>query len=412
MRVLSVDLGTSNTVAVLSAHERAPWVVDVDGSSTMPSAVFALPDGGLVVGREAVRRARTDPARFEPNPKRRIDEGQLLLGDRVVAVSEALAAILARVLAEVSRQLGGERPDKVCLTHPARWGAARRAVLTAAAHAAGVPDPVLLPEPVAAAAHFASFPGRSLPAGQALAVYDLGAGTFDASVVANGPGGFTVLGAAGLDDVGGLDVDDALLACVERAVAAQDPETWQRLRHPGSMAERRATRLLWDDVRAAKETLSAHPQAEVVMPPPFGDALVTRDELEAAVHDRLARSVHLLGDTIASAGREPATLAGIYLVGGSSRMPLVAKLIAEKLGVVPVSLDMPETAVALGAHPATRPAPVQKTPQKTPQQPLPKPPPLSEQFPIAPRVRPLWPRIVVLSVIAIVAVVVAGLLSR
>src|SRR5262249_26456978 len=118
MRVLSVDLGTSNTVAVLSAHGRPPRVVEVDGSATMPSAVFAAEDGTLVAGREAERRARVDPSRFEPNPKRRVDEGTLLLGDRVVPVVDALAAVLAKVAAEVSRQLGGDLPDEVRLTHP------------------------------------------------------------------------------------------------------------------------------------------------------------------------------------------------------------------------------------------------------------------------------------------------------
>ncbi|MBC6450776.1 Hsp70 family protein, partial [Actinokineospora sp. HBU206404] len=107
MNVLSVDLGTSNTVAVLSAHGRPPRVVDVDGSSMMPSAVFAAEDGGLVVGRDAERRARLDPSRFEPNPKRRVDEGTLLLGDTVVPVTDALAGVLRRVADETSRQLGG-----------------------------------------------------------------------------------------------------------------------------------------------------------------------------------------------------------------------------------------------------------------------------------------------------------------
>ncbi|MFL6123540.1 MAG: Hsp70 family protein, partial [Actinophytocola sp.] len=90
MAVLSVDLGTSNTVAVLSAHGRPPRVIEVDGSATMPSALFADDDGNLVVGRDAERRARLDPARFEPNPKRRVDDGTLLLGDVVVPVTEAL----------------------------------------------------------------------------------------------------------------------------------------------------------------------------------------------------------------------------------------------------------------------------------------------------------------------------------
>ncbi|PFG46418.1 hypothetical protein ATK36_1392 [Amycolatopsis sulphurea] len=118
MRILSVDLGTSNTVAVLSAHGRLPRVVEADGSGTMPSAVFAGEDGTLMVGRDAERRARLDPTRFEPNSKRRVDEQTLLLGTDVVPVNEALAAILRRVLDETTRQLGGEQPDEVRLTHP------------------------------------------------------------------------------------------------------------------------------------------------------------------------------------------------------------------------------------------------------------------------------------------------------
>jgi hypothetical protein len=88
------------------------------------------------------------------------------------------------VLDETIRPLGGEKPDEVRLTHPAQWGPVRRNVLLSAARLAGMGNAVsLVPEPVAAAAHFASFPGKSLAPGQALAVYDLGAGTFDVAVV-------------------------------------------------------------------------------------------------------------------------------------------------------------------------------------------------------------------------------------
>ncbi|PRX49560.1 Hsp70 protein [Prauserella shujinwangii] len=351
MRILSVDLGTSNTVAVLSAHGRPPRVVEVDGSATMPSAVFAGEDGTLVVGREAERRARLDPTRFEPNPKRRVDEQTLLLGDDVVPVNEALAAVLRRVLDETRRQLGGEAPEEVRLTHPAQWGPLRRNVLLTAARLAGTGGPAtLVPEPVAAAAHFASFPGKALGRGQALAVYDLGAGTFDVAVVGATQDGYTVLAEDGLPDLGGLDVDQALLVHVGREVSHRDPQRWQRLLRPETTADRRTRRALQEDVKAAKEALSRHPQTEVPMPEPFTDVLVTRAELEALVRPAMLRSVELLARTVRSAGLTPDRLAGIYLVGGSSRLPLVATMIAEKLGVVPVSLDQPETAVALGAH--------------------------------------------------------------
>jgi molecular chaperone DnaK len=351
MSVLAVDLGTSNTVAVLSAHDRPPRVVEVEGSATMPSAVFAGDDGRLVVGREAERRARLNPARFEPNPKRRVDEGTLLLGDRVVPVSEAFAAVLGKVAEETSRQLGGAKPDEVRLTHPAQWGPVRRNVLLSAARQAGLgTNLVLIPEPVAAAAHFASFPGRTLTPGQALAVYDLGAGTFDVAIVGVTQTGFTVLAEAGLPDLGGLDVDQALVQHVGSQVSHRDPHAWQRLMMPQSTADRRAQRALREDVRAAKEALSGHPQTDMPLPEPFHDVLITRAELETLIRPNLVRSAELLGATIRQAGLSPDRLAGVYLVGGSSRIPLVATLISEQLRIVATNLDQPETAVALGAH--------------------------------------------------------------
>ena len=351
MQVLSVDLGTSNTVAVLSAHGRPPRVVEVDGSATMSSAVFANEDGTLLVGRDAERRARLEPARFEPNPKHRVDEGTLLLGESVVPVTEALGAVLRRVAEETARQLGGSQPDEVRLTHPAQWGPIRRNVLLAAARLAGFgSNLVLVPEPVAAAAHFASFPGQGIAPGQALAVYDLGAGTFDCAVVGATPNGYTVLAEGGLPDLGGLDVDQALLEHVGREVSHRDPQRWQLLLRPESTADRRARRALLEDVKAAKEALSRLTQTEVPMPEPFDDVLVTRAELEALVRPALLRSTELVAGTVRSAGLDPRRLAGIYLVGGSSRIPLVATLLTEQLGVLPTSLDQPETAVALGAH--------------------------------------------------------------
>ncbi|MGH3861612.1 Hsp70 family protein [Actinokineospora sp.] len=367
MNVLSVDLGTSNTVAVLSAHGRAPRVIEVDASATMPSAIYADEDGGLVVGRDAERRARLDPSRFEPNPKRRVDEGTLLLGTTVVPVTDALAAVLRRVADETSRQLGGAKPDEVRLTHPAQWGPVRRNVLLSAARQSGLgSNLVLVPEPVAAAAHFASF-GHTLAPNQALAVYDLGAGTFDVAIVAATRNGFAVLAENGLPDLGGMDVDQTLLEHVGRQVSHRDPGGWQRLLRPESLADRRARRALLEDVKAAKEALSRHPQTEVPMPEPFDDVLVTRAELEALIRPSMLRSVELLAGTIRSTGLSPDRLVGIYLVGGSSRIPLVATLIAEQLRVVPTSLDQPETAVALGAHNVSQEGISMRTSQVGPQ---------------------------------------------
>jgi len=344
--VLSIDFGTSSTVGVLSAFGRGPRAIEVDGSVTTSSAVFRNDDGLLVVGQDAERRARLDPSRFEANPKRRIDEGVIQLGDAEIPVVDAFAAILRRLGEEAERQLG-RPPAQTRISHPAGWGADRQEVLRTAAVKAGFADVRLVPEPVAAAAHYASLGSR---AGGPIGVYDLGAGTFDCAVVGVTRQGFTVLAEDGLPDLGSLDIDQALLVHIGRSVSHADPAQWQRLLRPQTTADRRTRRALLQDVRDAKESLSRHAQTHVPMPEPFGDVLVSRDELEALVRPSLLRSAELLAATIRRAGLSPAQLAGVYLVGGPSRMPLLATLLGRQLGVTPTTQDQPETAVAFGLH--------------------------------------------------------------
>ncbi|MEC3982205.1 Hsp70 family protein, partial [Amycolatopsis sp. H20-H5] len=332
MDVLSIDFGTSSTVGVLSAFGRGPRVIEVDGSVTMSSAVYANDDGSLVVGQDAERRARLDPSRFEPNPKRRIDEGTLLLGDDVVPVVDAFAAVLRRIGEEAQRQLSAPLGE-VRVAHPAGWGVSRQAVLRQAAMKAGFGTIHLIPEPVAAAAHYASLADHPSRLSRPLAVYDLGAGTFDCAVVGFSDRGFAVLAEGGLADLGSIDIDQALLVHVGREVSHAEPAQWQRLLRPQTVADRRIRRSMLQDVRDAKESLSRHPQTEVPMPEPFSDVLVTRAELEALVRPSLLRSAELLADTIRRAGLTPGQLSGIYLVGGPSRMPLLAGLLASQLGV-------------------------------------------------------------------------------
>ncbi len=350
MRALAVDFGTSNTVAALGVDGGAPRLVAIDGSPLLPSSVFRTDDGTLAVGRDADRQARLDPTRYEPNPKRRIDDGELLLGDAAVPVVSTIAAVLRRVAGEVGRQLGGP-PDQVRLTHPARWGSRRRDTLLAASREAGLADdPVLIPEPVAAATHFATLSGTGLADGAALAVYDLGGGTFDAAVVRRRGAGYEVLAEAGLPDLGGVDFDQAILDHIGRTqLAGPDREEWQRLLAPADPASRRAARTMATDIRDGKEALSRHPHVDIALPPPFADVHLTRSELDELIRDDLQRSVDLVARAIADAGLAPERLAGVYLVGGSSRIPLVARLIQEGLGVTPTTLDQPETSVATGA---------------------------------------------------------------
>src|SRR5690349_16065464 len=275
---LGVDFGTSNTVAVARWPDGRARPILVDGSPLLPSAVYAEKDGHLVAGRDAVHSARRDPGRFEPNPKRRIDDGLVLLGDEEFAVADLIAAVLVRVADEWHRAVGPVRPE-LTLTCPATWGSTRRGLLAEAAARAGLTGARLVAEPVAAATYFAEVLGRDVPIGSVVVVHDFGAGTFDASVVARTSVGFEVMAVDGRDDIGGLDIDAAIVEHLRT-------DDWQRLLEPTTVEERRAQRQLWDDVRIAKERLSRTQAADFVVPLLDTEAHLTRDELE-----RVARPV-------------------------------------------------------------------------------------------------------------------------
>ncbi|WP_345514939.1 Hsp70 family protein, partial [Phytohabitans houttuyneae] len=348
MRVLGIDFGTSNTVAMVRGADGRARPLLFDGSPLLPSAVYLNPDGKLLVGRDAERTARLDPARFEPNPKRRVDDGVVLLGEQELPVPRVIAAVLGRIASEAARHLGGA-VEEVRVTHPARWGERRRAVLVESVRAAGLPTPRLVVEPVAAASYYTAVLGSAMPVGRALAIYDLGGGTFDAAVVRRTPAGFEVLAEAGLSDLGGLDFDQALVEHLGRGYSETRTTLWNSLVSPADPGQRRQRALLYDDVRGAKEMLSRTTSADVHLPALDISAHITREEFDGLIRPYVLQTVHCLAQTITAARLAPHDLVGIFLVGGSSRIPLAAHLLHTELGVAPTTLEQPETVVAEGA---------------------------------------------------------------
>ena len=353
--VLGVDLGTSHTVAMLRHPDGRTRPLLFDGQPLLPSAVYLDTTGRLHVGADAVRLGHAEPGRIEPNPKRHVDDGSVLLGGGAsVPVADLFAALLGAVAREAVATAGLLPP--AILTHPAAWGAPRRGVLTEALGKAGWPaETRLVPEPVAAARYFAGVLRRPVPAGASLAVFDFGGGTLDVAVVRNegaGPGGrprFAVTASGGADDLGGLDLDAALVEHLGKSLAGAEPEAWRRLTEPVTLAEWRARRQFWEDVRGAKEMLSRSSFAPVPVPGVEHAVHLTRDELEAAVDPLVRRGVAEAASVIAAAGLAPTDLAGLFLVGGSSRVPMVARLLHSGLGIAPTVLEQPELPVAEGA---------------------------------------------------------------
>jgi len=344
---LGIDFGTSNTVAMLAFPDGRIRPLLFDGSPLLPSAVHADPTAGLLTGRDAAHAARTRPDCFEPHPKRCVDDGTVLLGQAQVPVTDLVAAVLSRVAAEASRVTGGPLPQ-VVLTCPADWGPRRRQVLRAAARAV-FGDVTLVTEPEAAASYFVAVARRRMPPGSCLMVYDLGAGTFDASVVRRTADGFEVLAVRGLRDVGGLDVDAAVVAALGATYRARDEARWTRLVEPRDPADRRASRDFWEDVRAGKELLSRAAHTTVHVPLFDDEAPLGREHLERLAEPILDRTVDTTRQVLADAHVAATDLAGLFLVGGASRMPLAAALLHRRLRVAPTVVEQPELVVAEGA---------------------------------------------------------------
>lgn len=382
---LSIDYGTSNTVAVLRRPDGQLRPLLFGASPLLPSAVYAGPGGELLTGVGAVRKAAEDPAACEPYPKRRIDDGTVLLGGNTVTVPDLIAVVLARVLREAHR-VAGAPPDPVVITHPAAWGSRRTSILLDAAGRAGIHAPVLVPEPVAACVHFGSLPGVPARPGEHLAVFDLGAGTFDVTVVRHTTTGFEVVVADGLDDLGGADLDELVVNQIALSAAAAAPREWERLMNPETVEDRRRLFQLRDAAKHAKETLSYGPVAELHIPGLGRDTHVTRAEFDRAATPLLERAVAVTKAVLDRAGVGPEDLRGLFLVGGASRVPLAATLLHRALGHPPTVLDQPELAVAEGGLPAADPT----TPAEVPATATSAAPPTIEPA-VAPR-RPVGPR--------------------
>jgi actin-like ATPase involved in cell morphogenesis/WD40 repeat protein len=343
---LGVDFGTSHTIAVVRRADGSLRPLLFDGAPLMPSAVCADADGGLLVGRDAVHAGRRHPERYEPNPKRLIDRPSTLLGAREYPIADLIAAVLDAVAEECRRVVG--HPSQVTLTVPAEWGPARRQVLEDAAARSGLGRQVrLVPEPVAAATYYAEALKHRMAVGSSIVVYDLGAGTFDASVVRRTDHGFETVALDGRNDLGGLDIDAALIEHLGATYG--DREGWKRLVNPTTVEERRYFREFQEEVRGAKERLSRHQQSDIAIPLLDVEAHLTRTELEQIAHPHLDQTIRVTQAVIRAAGLDVAASAGVFLVGGASRMPLVGTMLHRSLGLAPTVLDQPEVVVAEGS---------------------------------------------------------------
>ena len=343
---LGIDLGTTFVAAAISRDgQRVEMVPLGDRTVTEPSVVLRRDDGSLAVGDAAARQAGSRPGDVAWGVKRRLgDPTPVALGGEARPAGELLAAMLRDVLARITAE-EGEPPSRVVLTHPANWGPYRRGLFEDVAAEAGLEDPPMLTEPEAAGVHFGVT--RGLTEGELLGVYDLGGGTFDAAVLRGRAAGVEILGVPeGMEHLGGVDFDEAVLDRVDQACGGAVSE----LDAHDSRARAAAARVRQDCV-VAKETLSVDDRANVpvLLPTRQEEVTVTRDEFEAMIRPPLSSTVEALRRALESAGVGADALTAVLLVGGSSRIPLVARMVGEALGCRTVVDSHPKHAVALGA---------------------------------------------------------------
>jgi YVTN family beta-propeller protein len=342
---LGVDLGTTFVAAAVAQSSRVEMFTLGDRSVVAPAVVYLREDGSLVTGDAASRRAVSNPDRVGREFKRRLgDPTPVMLGGAPYAVTSLLASLLSDVVAKVEATQGAA-PDSIVLTHPANWGPYRRELFEEVPQLAGLALPRMVTEPEAAAAHYAA--SRSLSDGEIVAVYDLGGGTFDATVLRKAAEGIEILGTPeGIERLGGVDFDEAVLAHVNYTAGGALSEL-----DMGDAQTAVALARLRQDCILAKEALSIDTETTipVFLPSRHFDVRLTRADFEDMVRAPVESTIGALTRTLRSAEVRAPDLSAVLLVGGSSRIPLVARMIAEELGAPTVVDAHPKYAVALGA---------------------------------------------------------------
>jgi Fe-S protein assembly chaperone HscA len=358
-RIVGIDLGTTNSLVAYVEGGIPRVIPDAEGRPLLPSIVAWTP-GGVVVGEAARRQLARNAARTVYSVKRLMGRGyddvkdelgrlpfavtpqaevvSIRIGDREVTPPEVSAHVL-RALKQRAEAHFGEPVERAVITVPAYFNDAQRQATKDAGRIAGLEVMRIVNEPTAASLAY----GLQKLAEGVIAVYDLGGGTFDISILKVKDGVFEVLATNGNTHLGGDDFDQAmvdwLLADIRRAHGADlsaDAEALQELRLG---AEAVKCRLSFDE--------------RAVLTIPFDRFVyrreITRAELETLVESLVAATLGPCRRALADAGLEAGQVDQVVLVGGSTRMPLVRRRVEELFGRTPHSRLNPDEVVALGA---------------------------------------------------------------
>jgi len=355
--IVGIDLGTTNSLIGMMDAGFPVLIADANGERLTPSVVYVSGDGETLVGSAAARMRVLEPASTIYSVKRFIGQRgedvvtkeldvsyelvrrkgrplHIRVGNNQYVPEEISALVLGKLKADAEKALG-RQVARAVITVPAYFNDAQRNATKRAGELAGFTVERIINEPTAAALAYGL---DKLKSKSKIAVYDLGGGTFDMSILELNNGVFEVLATSGNTRLGGDDVDNAIISDRRFQISDWRPEQKARLR---------------EEIVAAKHRLST--EDEVVIEIPFFDgdrnfsATVTRGELEKIARPIVEQTrVHCLR-ALADAKLTPSDLDEVILVGGVTRMPLVRRFAAEIFGREPNVSQNPDEAVATGA---------------------------------------------------------------
>lgn len=344
--MIGIDFGTTKCAIGYYSDGEARIIPDRKGRKTIPSVVAFLPDGNVVVGEGAKSRFFIDSNNVIKSVKRYLGTDHRFNVNGKEYSPEEIASIIISKLKEIAEYQLGEIVRDIVITVPAYFSDLQRSALKNACRIAGVNVVRMINEPTSAAIAYGF---SNIKGERNIAVYDLGGGTFDVSILSVSDGVFEVLATSGNNALGGEDFD--------RAIAEIIIDEYRRKDGIDLSQDKVVLQKLYEEVEKAKINLTEEEVVDVVVP--FVAATetsikhlkftLTREQFEKIISPYVDLTIDLFEKTIGDAGLRKEDIHHLLMVGGSSRIPYVRRRVESFLGISAERGLSPEEVVALGA---------------------------------------------------------------
>ena len=344
-KTIGIDLGTTNSVVAVMEGGKPTVIANAEGSRTTPSIVAFSKSGERLVGQLAKRQAIVNPDRTIASIKRHMGENYKVSIDGKDYTPQEISSMILRKLADDASKYLGEKVTSAVITVPAYFNDAQRQATKDAGKIAGLDVLRIVNEPTAAALAY----GLEKEKSEKVLVFDLGGGTFDVSVLEIGDGVHEVLSTSGDTHLGGDDFDQKVMDWICDEFKKQegidlkgDKQAMQRVKEAAEKAKCELSSVFETNINLPFITADANG-------PKHLDLNLTRAKFEELSYDLLERCKKPVEQAIQDAGISKSDINEVVLVGGSSRIPAVQKLVKEYTGKEPNQSVNPDEVVAVGA---------------------------------------------------------------